>query len=55
MLNWALVLFVIAVGAAIPGFGGGEGNAVALARAVSLAALTLFGLSVVVRLISQRP
>lgn len=54
MLNWALVLFVVAVGAAIPGFGGGEGDVVDLARGVSLGALSLFGLSVIVRLISQR-
>ncbi|MBB5223290.1 uncharacterized membrane protein YtjA (UPF0391 family) [Amaricoccus macauensis] len=51
MLEWGLGSLIVALGAAILGFGGSEGAAVELARIVFQVALAFFALSAVVRMV----
>lgn len=51
MLEWGLGSLIVALGAAILGFGGSEGPTVELARMVFHAAVGLFALSALIRMV----
>ena len=51
MLNWALTFFVIAIIAAIFGFGGIAGSAVGIAKVLFFAFLLLFAISLIFNLV----
>lgn len=54
MLGWALVFFVVAIVAAIFGFGGVAASAMSIAKIIFFIALLLMFLSIVVHLIRGR-
>ena len=54
MLHWAMALLVVALGAAILGFGGLAGSAVPVAKVVCLVAISLFLVSAVAQLLRHR-
>jgi uncharacterized membrane protein YtjA (UPF0391 family) len=54
MLNWALTFLVVALIAAVLGFGGIAGSAVEIAKIIFYVAIALFVISAVVGMISGR-
>ncbi len=54
MLSWALAFLVVAIIAAIFGFGGIAGTAVSIAKLIFFVAIVLFLISAVVHLIRGR-
>lgn len=54
MLSWAIAFLVIAIIAAIFGFGGIAGTAVSIAKLIFFVAIVLFLISAVVHLIRGR-
>ena len=54
MLNWAITFLVIALIAAVLGFGGIAGTAVEIAKLIFFVAIVLFLISAVVALIRGR-
>jgi uncharacterized membrane protein YtjA (UPF0391 family) len=54
MLSWALAFLVIAIIAAIFGFGGIAGTAVSIAKLIFFVAIVLFLISAVVHLVRGR-
>ena len=55
MLGWALTFLVIALIAAIFGFGGIAGTAVAIAKLIFFVAIILFAISAIAHLVRGRP
>jgi len=55
MLSWALTFLVIALIAAVLGFGGIAGTAIEIAKIIFFVAIVLFVISAVVGLIQRRP
>lgn len=55
MLGWALTLLIIALAAAILGFGAIAGTAVSIAKVVFFVAIVLFALSAIAQLVRGRP
>jgi uncharacterized membrane protein YtjA (UPF0391 family) len=54
MLGWALTFLVIALIAAVLGFGGLAGTAVSIAKLIFMVAIVLFLISAVVHLMRSR-
>ncbi len=54
MLNWALTFLVVALVAAVLGFGGIAGSAVEIAKLIFYVAIALFVISAVVSLFNGR-
>jgi uncharacterized membrane protein YtjA (UPF0391 family) len=54
MLNWALTFLVVALVAAVLGFGGIAGSAVEIAKIIFYVAIALFVISTVVHLVNGR-
>ncbi len=54
MLNWALTFLIVAVIAAVLGFGGIAGSAVEIAKVIFYIAIGLFVISTVISLINGR-
>ncbi len=54
MLSWALAFLVVAIIAAIFGFGGIAGTAVSIAKLIFFVAIVLFLVSAVMHLIRRR-
>ena len=54
MFGWALFFLVVALIAAVLGFGGIAGTAVGIAKLIFFVALILFAISAVVHLVSGR-
>ena len=54
MLNWALTFLVVALIAAVLGFGGIAGSAVEIAKIIFYVAIALFVISAVVGMVSGR-
>ncbi|HRO10413.1 DUF1328 domain-containing protein [Amaricoccus sp.] len=54
MLGWALAFLVIALVAAILGFGGIAGAAISIAKIIFFVAIVLFAISVVAHLVRGR-
>ena len=55
MLGWALTLLIIALLAAILGFGGVAGTAVSIAKIIFFVAIVLFAISGIAHLVRGRP
>ena len=55
MLAWALTFLIIALMAAILGFGGIVGTAVSIAKIIFFVAIFLFAISTVTQLVRGRP
>jgi uncharacterized membrane protein YtjA (UPF0391 family) len=55
MLGWALGFLIVALVAAILGFGGIAGAAVSIAKIIFFVAIVLFAISVVAHLVRGRP
>ena len=55
MLGWALSFLIIALLAAILGFGGIAGTAVSIAKIIFFVAIVLFAISAVAHLVRGRP
>ena len=55
MLGWALTFLIVALIAAILGFGGIAGAAVSIAKVIFFVAIVLFAISVVAHLVRGRP
>jgi uncharacterized membrane protein YtjA (UPF0391 family) len=55
MLGWALTFLIVALVAAILGFGGIAGAAVSIAKIIFFVAIVLFAISVVAHLVRGRP
>lgn len=51
MLEWGMTSLIIAIGAAIVGFGGVEGTAVSVARTIFEIAIALFAVSALARMV----
>ena len=54
MINWAIAFFVIALIAAVLGFGGIAGAAMSMAKIVFYIAILLFVISIIVGLVQGR-
>ncbi len=54
MINWALTFLVVALIAAVLGFGGIAGSAVEIAKLIFYVAIALFVISAVVGLVNGR-
>ena len=54
MLNWALTFLIVAVIAAVLGFGGIAGSAVEIAKVIFFIAIALFVVSTVMSLVNGR-
>lgn len=54
MMNWALTFLVVALIAAVLGFGGIAGSAVEIAKIIFFVAIILFVISAVVGLVNGR-
>lgn len=54
MLNWALTFLVVALIAAVLGFGGIAGSAVEIAKIIFYVAIALFVISAVIGMVSGR-
>jgi uncharacterized membrane protein YtjA (UPF0391 family) len=54
MLNWALTFLIVALIAAVLGFGGIAGSAVEIAKLIFFVAIILFVISAVVGLVNGR-
>jgi uncharacterized membrane protein YtjA (UPF0391 family) len=54
MMNWALTFLIVAVVAAVLGFGGIAGSAVEIAKVVFYIAIALFVISTVINLFNGR-
>ena len=55
MLNWALMFFIIALVAAIFGFGGIAGTAAGIAKFIFFAFVVLFAISLIFNLAKGKP
>ena len=55
MLNWAITFLIIALIAAVLGFGGIAGTAISIAKLIFYVAIILFIVSAVVSLVRGRP
>jgi uncharacterized membrane protein YtjA (UPF0391 family) len=55
MLEWALTLLIIALAAAIVGFGSIAGAAVSIAKIIFIVAIGLFALTAIAHLVRGRP
>jgi uncharacterized membrane protein YtjA (UPF0391 family) len=55
MLGWALTFLIIALIAAILGFGGIAGTAISIAKIIFFVAISLFALSAIAHLVRGRP
>ena len=55
MFGWALTFLIVALVAAILGFGGIAGAAVSIAKVIFFVAIVLFAISVVAHLVRGRP
>ena len=54
MLNWALMFLVVALIAAVLGFGGIAGTAVSIAKLIFFVAVVLFAITAVAHLVRGR-
>lgn len=54
MLNWALTFLIVAIVAAVLGFGGIAGSAVEIAKIIFFIAIALFVISTVISLVNGR-
>ncbi|MEQ1577967.1 MAG: DUF1328 domain-containing protein [Hyphomicrobium sp.] len=54
MLNWALTFLIVAIVAAVLGFGGIAGSAVEIAKIIFFIAIALFVVSTVISLVNGR-
>jgi uncharacterized membrane protein YtjA (UPF0391 family) len=55
MFGWALTFLVVAIIAAVLGFGGIAGAAVSIAKIIFFIAIVLFAISIVAHLVRGRP
>ncbi len=54
MLGWALTFFIIALIAAVLGFGGIAGTAIGIAKIIFFVAIALFAISLIYGLVTGR-
>ncbi|MFO1207822.1 MAG: DUF1328 domain-containing protein [Amaricoccus sp.] len=55
MLGWALAFLIIALVAAVLGFGGVAGTAIGIAKIIFFVAIVLFAISAIAHLVRGRP
>ena len=55
MLGWALTFLIIALIAAVLGFGGVAGTAIGIAKIIFFDAIVLFAISAIAHLVRGRP
>lgn len=55
MFGWALTFLVVALVAAVLGFGGIAGAAVSIAKIIFFIAIVLFAISIIAHLVRGRP